>query len=212
MDSCEPGSTDILPAAETPVPPVFSVSQGPGFLKRLQIFGTRYLVSGLGEWGRGLLWMSALASLVPLLDDPWISGVFLGFSGWSLRQVLREKRNGPQTPVTIRPSEESAKAELLLDLQDQMDRSAGGPAELGKLLPLIIPQVWFGASLLLHASAGRWYLAGVSLAGTVVASMPIFLRAREALGKMWDRWKLTGPGVDFWGGLQEQDTLKITRP
>ena len=88
MDSGEPGSPDILLDVETAVPSVISENRGPGLLKRLQIFGTRYLVRGLGEWGRGLLWMSALASLVPLLDDPWISGVYLGFSGWSLRQVL----------------------------------------------------------------------------------------------------------------------------
>ena len=148
--------------------------------------------------------MSALASLVPFLDDPWLSGVFLGVSGVSLIRVLRQEAESfspdlhpsaePQEPLpSDRDSEAAAAAATapaaLIRIHDSLDRTADPIADIGKTLPLLIPQIWFGASLLTHAADGNWYYAAVSLAGTIFTSIPMFFMVRRGIFKLRDRWQ-----------------------
>ncbi len=195
----------------------------PSLGRRLWTFATQHVPSRWGELGKGLFGMSALAFLVPVLDDPWLSGVFLGVSGVSLIRVLRQEADNispdlhpsadsispnlhaPGEPPEVLPSDGDSEAAAASDLDseaatvaspaalirihDSLDRTADSIADIGKTLPLIIPQVWFGASLLAHATDGNWYYAAVSLAGTIFASIPMFFRARRGIFKLRERWQ-----------------------
>lgn len=143
--------------------------------------------------------MSALASLVPFLDDLWLSAIFLGVSGFSLIRVLRQEAE-PGLPTTdprsgtdgLLPRHEdsgpSASCSALIRINDALDRTTDALGEIGKAFPLIIPGVVFVASTLAHGTDGNWYWAAVSLAGAIFTSVPIVIRARRGIFKLRDRW------------------------
>jgi len=243
-DTADPRSVPSDSSEATPIE-----VRPPSLGRRLWTFATQHVPFRWGELGKGLFGMSALASLVPFLDDPWLSGVFLGVSGVSLIRVLRQEadsispgphpsadsispnlhapgeppdalqsdrdpaaeaaivRDSEVEAASVRDSEveattaaasdrdsETAAAAVtspaaLIRIHDSLDRTADSIADIGKTLPLIIPQVWFGASLLAHAADGNWYYAAVSLAGTIFTSIPMFFRARRGIFKLRERWQ-----------------------
>ncbi len=151
--------------------------------------------------GRGLVEMSLLASLVPVASDLVVTSVFVGYSAYSAWRLLR----GGSTRVGSDEESSDGNAEQLLRLHDRFDATTGFLDDIGRVMPLSIPVLWFSLSIPAYLGAGLLPGAGLLALAAGVTFVPLFLSARAGLFKAIERLRtrkrlaVTEDGADALG-------------
>ena len=128
--------------------------------------------------------MSVLASFVPVASDLVVSSVFVYYSAFSAWRLLRRRS------VSASYAESSdCNGEELLRLQDRFDATPGFWDDIGRIMPLSIPVLWFSLSIPSYVEAGRFSGAALLALAAVSMFLPLFLSSRDGLLNAVERWR-----------------------
>jgi len=143
-------------------------------------------------WGlvRGLIEMSVLASFVPVASDLVVSSVFVYYSAFSAWRLLRRRSVSAGSSYA---ESSDCNGEELLRLQDRFDATTGFWDDIGRIMPLSIPVLWFSLSIPSYVEAGRFSGAGLLAMAAVSMFLPLFLSSRDGLLNAVERWRSNGP-------------------
>ena len=130
--------------------------------------------------------MSVLASLVPVASDLVVSSVFVYYSAFAAWRLLR-RRSASAGSSYAESSDRNG--EELLRLQDRFDATTGFWDDIGRIMPLSIPVLWFSLWIPSYVEAGRFSGAGLLALAAVSVFLPLFLSSRDGLLNAVERWR-----------------------
>ena len=130
--------------------------------------------------------MSVLASFVPVASDLVVSSVFVYYSAFSAWRLLRRRSVSAGSSYT---ESSDCNGEELLRLQDRFDATTGFWDDIGRIMPLSIPVLWFSLSIPSYVEAGRFSGAGLLAMAAVSMFLPLFLSSRDGLLNAVERWR-----------------------
>ena len=130
--------------------------------------------------------MSVLASLVLVASDLVVSSVFVYYSAFAAWRLLR-RRSASAGSSYAESSDRNG--EELLRLQDRFDATTGFWDDIGRIMPLSIPVLWFSLWIPSYVEAGRFSGAGLLALAAVSVFLPLFLSSRDGLRNAVERWR-----------------------
>ena len=152
------------------------------------VLRTRVPTPPRGGLGRGLVEMCMLASLVPVASDLVVTTVFVGYSALSTWRLLR--RRGSVGAGSSDAESSDCRAEELLRLHNRLDATTGFLDDIGRIMPLSIPVLWFSLSVPFYLEAGLFSGAGLLTLAAGSVFVPLFLSSRAGLLKAIERLRV----------------------